>query len=660
MTPRRAALAAALAVLAVATGCRSSIPTIERVVLVTFDTTRADRIGCYGYEKAETPTLDGLAARGALFEQAVSPVPVTLPSHSSIFTGLHPQDHQVRYNIFYRLTPEHATLAESLKEAGFATAAFPASHIVAAHFGLDQGFDTYAQPPKREQDDPDHPDATYRRAKDGADLAMEWLASQRGKRAFAWLHFYDPHVPYDPPFPYSSRFRDRLYDGEIAYADAQLGRVIEALRADPLWDRTLLIVTADHGEGLYDHGERYHSMLAYETTQHVPLIILGPGISRTRVDEPVMLADLMPTILDLAGIPEPNPLRGTSLRPALEGGSLPRRDIYFESLAGAIVYAWAEINGLRHGNWKLIDSLDPELFDLDSDPEEQSNLAASEPLRLEELREALKALLQPISDAGEGADAGPTLSSEMLRDVMALGYIAGSTSASSGADAPHPRHLVDLQPELLDAQMAMLRGEYDHVEEVCLYALSRDPTNKWALQSIVGALIGQKRLDEALERARYLVELVHQAEESHAVLARVHHERAEPAEAVAALAVGLEEFPDSEYLRYLWLVAGFDTAESGVCDQAVPEAVARHSTSGRMLVLRARCEALAGDPERSLETLRAAVDLQFRRLDIVETAPDMAAVVEMPGFAELKLTAGLELDVADSVTVTPITLPEGP
>ena len=638
---RRAALL--LAPLLLAGGCVSPIPRSERIVLVTFDTTRADRIGCYGYADAETPVLDELARDGVLFEQAVSPVPTTLPSHATMFTGLLPQDHGVRYNIFYRLSDEANTLAETLSDAGYATAAFPATHILSRRFGLNQGFETWIEPPERRSDErkPDeHRLALMRPAADGVDQALEWIDEHAEEPFFIWLHFYDPHAPYQPPFPYSSRYRDRPYDGELAYADAQLGRLLKSLRTDPSSGRTLVVVAGDHGEGLYDHGEQYHSLLTYETTQRVPLIINVPGARSGRVAEPVMLADIMPTVLDMAQVPPPNEMRGISLKPMLHGGTPDRRDLYFECLTGAITYGWAELHGIRFGRWKLIDSPEPELFDLQEDPEELNNLAGFEPELLADLRAMLSEVGEPLASGTAADSAAIPLDPQTEAMLTSLGYIGGATAGTSAADARHPKDLVDMQPEMLSAQTHMVRRDWKRVLEVCRYVLTRDPKNKWALHGMANAFMGSGDHDSALEYARKLVEVNPASERAHALLAQIHGEREEPQLAHEALQHGLEEVPGSEFLIFLSLVAGFELGRPTVCNE-VDEAVTTHSESGRMLVMRARCEARDGQPEKALETLEAAVELDFRQLRVLQNSPDFAGVIALPDYKRLEAAVKL-------------------
>ena len=618
-----------------AAACGTGLKPVTRAIVVTCDTTRADRLGCYGYADAVTPTLDALAAEGVLFEQAVSPAPTTLASHSTMFTGLYPQDHGVRYNIYYKLNPAAETLAEGMRAAGFATAAFPSVHVVASQFGLDQGFDTWIEPPKRGASPETGLMTGVRLAGEGVDLVLDWIDEHPGEKLFVWLHFYDPHWPYNPPFPFNDQFRDRDYDGEIAYADAELGRLIEALRADPAWERTLVVVAGDHGEGLYDHGERWHSLLVYEQTQRVPLIIRAPGGSSHRIRDPVTLADIMPTVLDLSGVDPPGELRGRSLRDALRGHEPPPRDVYFETIAGGIAYGWAELFGIRDGRWKLIDSSDPELFNLEQDPGETRNLAQSEPQRLERMQGWLDELGRPIGGDGAALDASITLDAETEEMLAGLGYVAGNPSGPSDEDAPHARHLIDLHGEMLGAQGAMSRREVVKVEDISRYVLSRDPRNKWALHALAQALLQQDRAAEALPVAQRLVEVNAVAERHHITLAQAYKGVGQFSEARRAILSGMEQIPDSELLMYFSVVTGFEAGLPEICSAIVPEALASYPESGRMRVMEARCQARDGEAALALATLTQAVQLGFHGLVLLPTSGDFAKVAASDGFRAL-------------------------
>jgi len=619
-------------------GCAGGTGDVSRVVIVTFDTTRADRIGCYGYADASTPNLDRFAEQSVLFEQAVSPIPTTLPSHSTMFTSLLPQDHGVRYNLMYRLDAEAMTLAEVLQGEGYATAAFPASFILAKMFGLDQGFDLYVQPPSGRETESDQPEAVYRLAADGVDQALDWLGQQEsGGRSFLWLHFYDPHIPYNPPFPFSSQFRDRPYDGEIAYADAQFGRLLDALREDPQWERTLVIVVGDHGEGLHEHGERWHSLLLYQTTQHVPLIIRVPGVRASRVAESVQLADLMPTVLDLAGVEEPGLLRGISLRPALEGGELPPRPLYFESLAGALNYGWLELKGVRDGQWKLIDSTEPELFNLAEDPGELLNVAHLEPELVQELRTALGHFAEPLTTGSLAAEArDPVLDPRTEAFLNSLGYVGGGAGGSRGEGAPHPRDVVDLEAEILSGRRAIAQARWDEVEETSRYILSRDSGNKWALNNLVTALILTERAPEAQDQAAEFVRLYPEAPQAYVALAKAYRAQEQAATAYEVLHQGLEALPGNEWLTYLALVAGFDADLPAICPVEVDSAAQQFPKSPRVTLLVARCQVLDRDFEAALSSVRRAVDQGFSNLALLEEAEDFEELVLLPGFEELR------------------------
>ncbi len=610
---------------------------MSRVIIVTLDTTRADRLGCYGHELADTPNLDALAAQAALFENAMSPAPTTLPAHSTLFTGYYPQDHGVRYNLIYRLGPDAITLAETLREAGFATGGFPASYIVASRFGLDQGFETYPDPPGG-PGQMDHPQAVGGlRAGEVTDRALEWIDAQGDEaRLFAWVHFYDAHAPYEPPFPYSDTYRDRPYDGELAYADAQFGRLLEHLRTSPHWDETLLIVVGDHGEGLHEHRERFHANLVYQSTVDVPLIVRAPRGSPRRVEEPVGLVDIMPTVLDFAGLPSSRASRGTSLRPAIEGRRIGQREIYFETLAGALNYGWSELKGVRWGSWKLIDSDEPELFDLAEDPHETDNLAGREADRVEQLRELLGVLAEPSDDEQRTAEQAydAVLDAETEAFLASLGYV-GSGAGSSAQGAKHPRHVIDLEPELLAAQMAIVDRDWAALEDVCRYVLERDPKNKFGLNNLVSALLATGREAEAEEFAAAYLDYYPESERGYTLLAQVLKTLADTMRAYEVLVRGLDVIPDSEALRYLSIVAAFDLELHDVCSERVPAAVEQHERSGRMRVLRARCQLTDGDPQAVVATLREAADLGFRDFEALEQSEVFETIVELPAYTQL-------------------------
>ena len=412
-------------------GCRKPAARWN-VVLVTFDTTRADHLGCYGYAGARTPAVDRLASEGVLFENAYSSIPLTAPSHSTMLTGKFPMAHGVRDNGLFVLAPEQQTLAEILKARGYRTAAAVGGFPLIARYGLNQGFDLYDDRLTPAYESPLAGDVGPRNrlefderpAARVNEPVFEWLGAERREPFFLWVHYYDPHRPMSPPVPYDQLFADRPYDGEIAYADESLGTLIDRLKRDGLYDRTLVVFTSDHGEGLGEHNELTHSYLLYDSTLHVPLIVRMPGLTSHRVAGRVRLVDLAPTVLDALDIPVPADMQGRSLEPLLRGDSGARveRTHYAETLSPRLSQNWGELRALYEGPWKYVHGPKPELFDLAADPKELRNLAATRPDQAASMRAALAAFLERNSPPG-GSRMSP-VDDETRARLQALGYLA--------------------------------------------------------------------------------------------------------------------------------------------------------------------------------------------------------------------------------------------
>jgi len=373
-------LTAALIALAVVGGAwvPAAAGAEQNVLLVTLDTIRTDRLSCYGSKLVRTPSIDGLAARGALFERAFSHAPLTLPSHTNILLGLTSLAHGVNESNKSIVPGEFTTLAELLKKSGYATAAFVSAFPLDSRFGLTRGFDVY------DDSYPARPAAgeaySERPAGKTVAAALRWLAGRKGKW-FCWVHLWDPHAPYAPPEPYASRFKTDPYSGEVAYVDAELGKLLgEVAKGEGRTD-TLVVLTGDHGEALGEHGETGHGYFAYNVTIRVPLIIAGPGTESLRIKDAVSHVDIFPTVCELLGLVRPPSLHGESLAPFLRGKTVKTRPIYFESLEANINRGWAPIRGLIAEGKKFIDSPIPELYDLEKDFGEETNLAPGTDLR---------------------------------------------------------------------------------------------------------------------------------------------------------------------------------------------------------------------------------------------------------------------------------------
>ena len=424
---------------------RGVSPSDLNVVIITLDTTRFDAMGYAGATGNPTPVIDGLGRDGVIFERAVASVPLTLPSHSTIFTGTLPPKHGVRDNGGFVLDPRHVTLAERLKDRGWKTGGFVGAYVLDAKWGINQGFDHYFDEFDLRKYKRISLGDVARPASEVVDAALPWLAGNAGNKFFAWLHFYDPHTPYDPPEPYKSNFAGRPYLGEIAYVDAQVGRVTNWLASRGLLDRTIVIVTADHGESLGEHGEGTHGLFIYDATMRVPMVMRTPysGAKGRRVTQVVRSHDIVPTVLELLGLPADGEMDGRSLAPFLGGGRLDDLDAYSESLYARHHYGWNELKALRAGRFKYIDAPRPELYDLEQDPQERDNLFDQRrPLADRLASELLKTGAEQVTGGAPQATVDP----ETRERLAALGYIGSfvSTPKTAGEKLADPKDKIEI------------------------------------------------------------------------------------------------------------------------------------------------------------------------------------------------------------------------
>jgi arylsulfatase A-like enzyme/Flp pilus assembly protein TadD len=392
------------------------------ILLITIDTLRADHLGCYGYAGVRTPAIDALAGRGVLFTRAFAHTPATLPSHTNILLGLTPNAHGVHDNSNFIVRENFLTLAEWLKGQGYATGAFVGAFPLDSRFGLTKGFDIYDD--RYGSQGPSDLTFVERRADTVVDKALAWLAESRGPW-FLWVHCFDPHQPYDPPEPFKSRYRERPYDGEIAFVDSALARLIGFLKDRRAEGGTAVIFTADHGESLGEHGEMTHGYFAYNATLRVPLILVLPGMKPGRVEVEACHIDIFPTVCDLLGQTPPSGLQGMSLLPLLRGKSLPARPIYFEALTAYYNRGWAPLRGYIQGREKYMESPIPEVYDLDKDFGELENIASRSDL--ERCRKTFAAVVQAESSP-LAASAGQRMDRQTTEKLRSLGYLASPQS----------------------------------------------------------------------------------------------------------------------------------------------------------------------------------------------------------------------------------------
>lgn len=424
------------------------------ILLITIDTLRPDRLGCYGYREAETPNIDRLAADGALFTDASAQAPLTLPSHCSIMTGTLPLYHGIKDNVGFELAEEHQTIAEVLRRNGYATAAVVGAFVLDKSSGIGQGFDyfydNFLPEPNKLGTRLFNVNFAERRAGEVAARALEWLARRPRRRPFfLWLHFYDPHEGYNPPEPFARLWRGREYDGEIAYVDSQLGRILSFLREAGLYDRTVIALTSDHGESLGEHGEKSHGYFIYESVLRVPFILKPAGARALglKVSEPVRTIDIFPTLLQAANLPRPESIQGAGLLGLIMNKDNPDRlPIYAESLTPSIRYGYAPLYSLRLGRYKYIEAPRPELYDLASDPTESRNLASSCAALASSLRKQLNVLKSV--HAPQSADVTPRprgLNIETIEKLKSLGYIgytAPGPAKRSSAGLADPKDMI--------------------------------------------------------------------------------------------------------------------------------------------------------------------------------------------------------------------------
>lgn len=461
------------------------------VVLITIDTLRADALGFSGNQRAQTPVLDRLASQGRVFTNAHAHNVVTLPSHTNILTGLYPFQHGIRDNTGFRLPANIPTLATALRGAGYATGAFVASFPLDSQFGLDRGFDVYDDHYPEGADDTAFALAE-RRGDEVVRLALDWWRKQQGKPRFLWVHLFDPHAAYDPPEPFASRFKDNLYLGEVAATDSFLAPLLGPF-LDGKEKPALVVVTADHGEALGEHGEKTHGLFAYEATLKIPLVVWGRGIAPGKDARSARHIDIFPTVLQAVGVQPPATpgLRraGRSLAsPPADAG-----DSYFESLSSALNRGWAPLRGLLRGGKKFISLPLPEVYDLPKDPREEKNL-------IEQERAAARSIFAALPKESAWPPARETLKPGEEERLRSLGYLSGSASAKETyTPEDDPKRLIDLDNKVHEVVDLYSRGRLDEAVKLARELVRTRPSMSIGHSLLSQALLQAGRKREALD-----------------------------------------------------------------------------------------------------------------------------------------------------------------
>ncbi|NNE43303.1 MAG: sulfatase-like hydrolase/transferase, partial [Gemmatimonadetes bacterium] len=493
------------------------------LILVTIDTCRADRIGCYGAGGEITPVIDGLAERGVVFEQATAPAPLTLPSHCTILTGLYPDRHTLRDNGVGRLPDGARTLAEILSDAGWRTGAFVSAVPLGSEFGADQGFAAYDDEfsssaaglvvqSESEREVADRLFFEERIASRTVDAAAPWIREARAadEPYFAWIHFFDPHAVYSPPPAQAARFGAGSYEGEIAFVDEQIGRILEEIGD---LSGVVVAVTADHGESLGDHGEQSHGLFVYESTLRVPWVLAGPGVPRgTRVADPVSLVDVTPTLLEVLGLPGLDDVDGASRLAAAQGDAAADADVFGECLLPRLNYNWAGLRSVRRGRWKLIDAPAPELYDLANDPGETRNVAGDHPDQVAQLRAALEA---HYARGGELPAEAAGIDPEVREQLERLGYVGVRAADKELPDdtdlwnpeGRDPKDMVDFFNRFQNVPTMMMDGRNEEAGRTLTELRAEDPQNLKVLERLAMLRRAEERWSDVAALCREILEL---------------------------------------------------------------------------------------------------------------------------------------------------------
>ncbi len=635
-------LPALVLALAVSGGCAKPRTAFRGapVILISVDTLRADHLPAYGYRGVETPGLDALQKDSVVFDEALSPVPLTLPAHASLFTGLNPYQHGVRDNVGYRLSPETTTLATFLRQRGYATGGAVSAFVLDHATGIAAGFDAYRDDIEMRAS-AEAMGQVQRKGAATEELLETWIGEERAdKPFFAFLHLYEPHSPYDPPEPFRTRYAGRLYDGEIAAADAVVGRFLGFLKSKRIYDKAIVVFLSDHGEGLGDHGEDEHGIFLYREELRVPLFVKLPGNARAgeRVGAPAGLVDVFPTVAALLGEKPPPALAGEPLLPDAPRPG-PDRRVYSETLYPRLHFGWSDLASLTDGRYQYIEAPRPELYDVTKDPAEKNDLAGGLPPAFRSMRTQLLATERPLKPPGAADD-------ETLKKLASLGYLTSRSPDASARDLPDPKDRIQTLGRLREASR-LAAGREEEAVLLIRGLAAENPRMLEAWELLTRALRRAGRPREAREALEHADRLQPGTPQLLAGLSDLSLESGDLEKArsyaLAARAAGAADVAP--------LLARIDLASGDFVRARAEalEAIAERSLDQGPLVLLAEIEAAAGNLEVALTALRRAdahgagrpptMNLEATRGDVLsrmgeDKAAERAFTAEIKAFPE--------------------------
>jgi len=563
---------------------------IRNVVLISIDTCRADYLSCYGCPKETTPNIDKLSQNGVLFKNVITPTPITLPSHSSMFTGTLPLQHGVHDNYDYKLGESNVCIAEILKDNGFATGAVISALVMESRFGLAQGFDNYHESFENMLS---NNDIEQRSGAETTRFALEWLDGHKDGNFFFFLHYFDPHAEYNPPEPFASKFSDNPYAGEVAFVDYCIGQVIDKLKELDLYDSTLIIVTADHGEMLGEHNELTHSYYIYQSAIKVPLIFKLPGLNKgKKIDTTIGLIDIVPTICGLLGIEAPKEVQGVDLSGCLRGNSLPQkgRGFYCESLTPT-KYNANSLLGVVQDEFKYIQTSRPELYNLTEDPQEVNNLLEVEPQRAKVLKDKLVEMIK--ANDKNSRDSQLDMSDDDRRRIESLGYVGGKVIEDYNfeQDKPDPKDVIDFHNLNSQCVGLIVVGELEKAEETANEIIAQDPGYAKGYAHLARIYQKQGDFDAAMEYYQKALAINPDMAEENNNLGLIFQRKGMLDEAISCFRKTLETYPDKAVTlvnlgNALQLVGDADWAVAAYMQalESDPDNADAHYNFGNLLV----------------------------------------------------------------------------